>query len=128
MRPCPWIGCRYHLLTELNDITGRLTLHVGKRSGYTDDMALITLRTMPETCALDVADRAKAEGIGITLEEISDMLQLSRERIRQIEDAGLHKLEAEDCALREFAGTRKPKQKHGPEPQPVLASLDWSDD
>ena len=40
-----------------------------------------------ETCSLDVADRG-----GITLEEVGEILNLTRERIRQVEVRGLSKL------------------------------------
>ena len=39
---------------------------------------------MAETCSLDVADRG-----GITLEEVGAILNLTRERIRQVEVRGL---------------------------------------
>lgn len=42
---------------------------------------------MAETCSLDVADRG-----GITLEEVGAILNLTRERIRQVEVAGLYKI------------------------------------
>ena len=42
---------------------------------------------MSETCALDVADRG-----GITLEEVGELVNLTRERIRQVEVLGLDKL------------------------------------
>jgi DNA-directed RNA polymerase sigma subunit (sigma70/sigma32) len=42
---------------------------------------------MRETCSLDVADRG-----GITLEEVGEILNLTRERIRQVEVRGLRKL------------------------------------
>jgi hypothetical protein len=90
-------------------------------------MALKTLATMPDTCALDVADRAEELADGTTLEAISELLQLSRERIRQIQDIAVHKLE-EAGLLDEFAGPGRVKKKHGPEPQPVLSSLDFPDD
>jgi DNA-directed RNA polymerase sigma subunit (sigma70/sigma32) len=35
---------------------------------------------LPETCALDVADRG-----GVTLEEVGGWLNLTRERVRQLE-------------------------------------------
>ena len=44
---------------------------------------------MTETCALDVADRG-----GITLEEVGTLLNLTRERIRQVERSGIDKLRA----------------------------------
>ena len=42
---------------------------------------------MAETCSLDVADRG-----GITLEEVGAILNLTRERIRQVEVRGLSKI------------------------------------
>ena len=42
---------------------------------------------MAETCALDVADRQ-----GITLEEVGVIMNLTRERVRQLEMRGLSKL------------------------------------
>ena len=42
---------------------------------------------MSETCALDVADRG-----GITLEDVGNLLNLTRERIRQVERSGIDKL------------------------------------
>ncbi len=44
---------------------------------------------MTETCALDVSDRG-----GTTLEEVGAIMNLTRERIRQVEVKGLAKLEA----------------------------------
>ena len=51
---------------------------------------------MDETCALDVAGRG-----GITLEEVGEIMNLTRERIRQVEVRGLIKLKlsAEDGGL-----------------------------
>jgi hypothetical protein len=40
-----------------------------------------------DTCALDVADRG-----GITLEEVGAIMNLTRERVRQLETRGLEKL------------------------------------
>jgi len=42
---------------------------------------------MAETCSLDVADRG-----GITLEDVGAILNLTRERIRQVEVRGLVKI------------------------------------
>ena len=54
---------------------------------------------MAETCALDVADRG-----GITLEEVGEILNLTRERIRQVEVKGLQKLRAtaEELGMHDF--------------------------
>jgi len=54
---------------------------------------------MEATCALDVAERG-----GITLEEVGEILNLTRERIRQVEVKGLQKLRetASGLGLQEF--------------------------
>jgi len=77
-RPCPWTSCRYHLALDINQGTGsvhlnagardRRTLPVSRRLGAEEwlDRAADTLLGMPETCALDVAERG-----GATLEEIA---------------------------------------------------------
>lgn len=36
-RPCPWVGCKHHLLLDVNEETGTITLNVGRitrPSGY----------------------------------------------------------------------------------------------
>lgn len=75
-RPCPWAACRYHLLL---DVTSEGTIRV-----YAED-----IEEMHETCALDVADR---EEEGATLEQVGDLLAITRERVRQIETRALLKL------------------------------------
>ena len=54
---------------------------------------------LEDTCALDVADRG-----GITLEEVGEILNLTRERIRQVEVRGLEKLResADGLGLKDF--------------------------
>lgn len=47
-RPCPYVGCRYHLFLTVTD-TGSIDLPYG------EDVA--ALESMKETCALDVAER-----------------------------------------------------------------------
>jgi DNA-directed RNA polymerase sigma subunit (sigma70/sigma32) len=46
---------------------------------------------MAETCSLDVADRG-----GITLEDVGAILNLTRERIRQVEVRGLVKIRSKN--------------------------------
>jgi len=75
-RPCPWVGCRYHLFM---DTTGAGSL---KMLRSIDD-----LETAPATCALDVADAG-----GKALEEVGDLIGVTRERVRQIEQTGLKAL------------------------------------
>lgn len=85
-RPCPFAGCRYHLFVDVNPKGGSLKLNF-------PDMELWELS---ETCALDVADRG-----GIQLEKLGYVMNLTRERIRQIEMRAVQKL-ARDGVLRGF--------------------------
>jgi hypothetical protein len=77
MRPCPWVSCKHHLYLDVNPETGSIKLN------FPD----LEVSEMAETCSLDVADRG-----GITLEEVGEILNLTRERIRQVEVRGLLKL------------------------------------
>lgn len=77
IRPCPFVSCRHHLFLDVNQEKGSLKLN------FPD----LEVWEMPETCSLDVADRG-----GMTLEEVGEILNLTRERIRQVEVRGLNKL------------------------------------
>lgn len=78
-RPCPWVACKHHLYLDVNPITGSIKINFPDLEPW----------ELPETCALDVAERG-----GITLEEVGDIMNLTRERIRQVEVRGLGKLRA----------------------------------
>jgi Sigma-70, region 4 len=78
-RPCMFISCKHHLYLDVNPSTGSIKLNFPDREIWELD----------ETCALDVADRG-----GITLEEVGGIMNLTRERIRQVETRGLLKLRA----------------------------------
>jgi hypothetical protein len=76
-RPCMFVSCKHHLYLDVNPETGSIKLNFPDREIWELD----------ETCALDVADRG-----GITLEEVGSIMNLTRERIRQVETRGLLKL------------------------------------
>jgi hypothetical protein len=78
-RPCMFISCKHHLYLDVNPATGSIKLNFPDKEIW----------EMGETCALDVADRG-----GITLEEVGAIMNLTRERIRQVETRGLLKLRA----------------------------------
>ena len=78
-RPCMFISCKHHLYLDVNPSTGSIKLNFPDKEVWELD----------ETCALDVADRG-----GITLEEVGTIMNLTRERIRQVETRGLLKLRA----------------------------------
>ena len=76
-RPCMFISCKHHLYLDVNPETGSIKLNFPDKEIW----------ELEETCALDVADRG-----GITLEEVGSIMNLTRERIRQVETRGLAKL------------------------------------
>jgi hypothetical protein len=78
LRPCPWIGCRYHLIWETAEAA-----QMWRKENWDDDRIVDYLMQMPETCVLDVAD----EG-GVTLETVAQIMGITRERVRQIEGGG----------------------------------------
>lgn len=49
-RPCPWVGCTHHLVW----------VRLYKADLSDDARILRVLERMPETCALDIADRGGA--------------------------------------------------------------------
>ncbi|MGH7272126.1 MAG: sigma factor-like helix-turn-helix DNA-binding protein [Polyangiaceae bacterium] len=86
-RPCPFVSCKHHLYLDVSARTGAIKLN------FPD----LEVWEMTETCALDVADRG-----GTTLEEVGAIMNLTRERIRQVEVKGLAKL----AALRDMTTLR----------------------
>jgi hypothetical protein len=75
--PCPWVACKHHLYLDVNPETGSIKINFPDLEPW----------EMKDTCALDVAERG-----GITLEEVGEIMNLTRERIRQVEVRGLLKL------------------------------------
>src|SRR5688500_6554807 len=88
-RPCPYVSCKHHLYIDVSPRTGAIKLN------FPD----IEVWDMGESCALDVADRG-----GTTLEDVGAIMNLTRERIRQVEVKALAKLEAlrDMMALRDY--------------------------
>jgi hypothetical protein len=80
-RPCPFVSCHHHLYLDVNPKTGAIKLNFPH----------LEVWEMAETCSLDVADRG-----GITLEEVGAILNLTRERIRQVQVRGLAKIKNDD--------------------------------
>jgi hypothetical protein len=88
-RPCPYVSCKHHLFIDVSPRTGAIKLN------FPD----LEVWELGESCALDVADRG-----GTTLEDVGAIMNLTRERIRQVEVKALAKLEAlrDMSALRDF--------------------------
>lgn len=90
-RPCLFVSCKHHLYLDVNPETGSIKLNFPGKEVW----------ELEETCALDVAERG-----GVTLEEVGDILNLTRERIRQLEATALEKMKlgASEHELDAFVG------------------------
>lgn len=88
-RPCPFVSCKHNLFLDVNPESGAIKINFPN----------LELHELTETCALDVADRE-----GVTLEEVGSIMNLTRERVRQLETRGVTKLKAmnEIAKLAEF--------------------------
>lgn len=94
-RPCPWVSCRHHLYIDVDERRGSIKLNFPH----------LEVWELPETCALDVAGNG-----GMPLLDAGAMVNLTRERFRQIERVALLKLaEALECDLEDLTteGTEK---------------------
>lgn len=78
-RPCPFVSCKYHLYLDVKDETQSIKLNFPH----------LEVWEMEHSCALDVSEQG-----GMTLEEVGHILNLTRERVRQVEVAGLDRLKA----------------------------------
>ncbi len=76
-RPCPFVSCKYHLYLDVKDDTHSIKLNFPH----------LEVWEMEHTCSLDLAERG-----GMTLEDVGHIMNLTRERVRQVEVAGIEKL------------------------------------
>ncbi len=76
-RPCPYVACAHNLY-----------LDVGESGNIKINFPDLELHELTETCSLDVAERGSS-----TLEQVADLMNITRERVRQVEVIALSKLE-----------------------------------
>jgi hypothetical protein len=73
-RPCPWVGCKYHLWGDYDDEDGSFRCnHPGKQPWEIE-----------HTCALDLADKGQ-----LSTEQIGAVIGVGAERARQIVVEGI---------------------------------------
>lgn len=114
-RPCPYVTCRHHLY-----------LDVAKSGALKLNFPDLEVWEMKETCSLDVADRG-----GATLEDCGAIMNLTRERVRQLEVRGLVHVKRYD----DFRGGGMREHAHDdglgrvrPRRLPVIADVDPEDE
>lgn len=76
-RPCPYVTCRYHLGLTVMPRSGSIKATWPEQEPWEAE----------QTCALDLANQG-----GMTLAEIGEVMNLTRERVRQIEEQALAKV------------------------------------
>lgn len=81
-RPCPWVSCRYHLYLDVSMDTGAIKINFPD----TD------ISELEHSCALDVADDGE-----MTFEQIGGLLNLTRERIRQMTNQAVGNIGEKIC-------------------------------
>jgi len=114
-RPCPYVSCRHHLYLDVPRRTGALKLN------FPD----IEPHEMADSCSLDVADRGPQ-----SLCDCGDMLNITRERTRQIEVMGMAKIKEckgsrELCEAGGGGRTLPPLPQHANEKQLYRPSRVW---
>jgi len=77
-RPCPFVSRRYHLYLDVLPSGNIKINHPG-----------LTVWELAQSCALDVAD---LNGDGLQLEAVGDLMNITRERVRQMELGALMKI------------------------------------
>lgn len=78
-RPCPWVGCRRHLYLDVNPRNGSIKYNFPG----------MALEDLEETCASDVEERG-----GVSLQKVGDLINVTLERVRQIQQTGVAKIRA----------------------------------
>jgi len=73
-QPCPFVSCKHNLYLDVDAQTGSI------KRNFPD----LEVWELTETCALHVAARG-----GITLDEVGEVMNLTRERVRQLENQAL---------------------------------------
>jgi sigma-70-like protein len=96
VRPCPYTSCRHHLFV---DVTKSGSVSLPWRDAEVD--------SLEETCSLDVAERG-----GMTLEDVGKLMNVTRERIRQLEEKVLRRL-SKDPMTRFLVGGARPAARAG---------------
>lgn len=76
MRPCPFVSCRFHLYLDVTE-TGSIKINFPDQEPW----------ELSCSCALDVAEAG-----GLTLESVGGLMNLTRERTRQVEARALTKI------------------------------------
>jgi hypothetical protein len=79
-RPCPFVSCKWHLYIDVDQVRGALKVNFPE----------LDVWELSNSCALDTAEQG-----GAILQDVGAMMNLTRERVRQLETAALKKIDHE---------------------------------
>ncbi len=96
-RPCPWVACKYHLYLDVSTRTGSIKLNFPDLEPW----------ELQDSCVLDVADKGP-----VTLEDVGRIMNLTRERIRQLEQAASVRIKETRLAHEYRTYTLERPEKH----------------
>lgn len=105
-KPCHFVRCAYHLAIEVSEETGAIKINFPDAL----DGDALDMRALPATCALHLSAEEH------TLEEVGAIVNITRERARQIETKGLESLKALS-ALAAYADELRGDVTRGVEPE-----------
>lgn len=111
--PCPFVSCKHHLAVDVDGRTGSIKSNFPDRDP--DEV--------PHTCSLRVAD----EG-GLTLEDVAAAMNLTRERVRQLELLALAKIRAAlgDDAIRALLDAADDRHAAADARMAMLPMVEWT--
>ena len=79
-RPCPFVSCRHNIYLDVNIYSGNIK-KIFNEFDSPNDMNF-------NNCVLDIVDKHGC----MTLEDIGKIMNITRERVRQICDASIRKM------------------------------------
>lgn len=87
-RPCPFVSCKHHLFLDVSPTTGAIKLNFPDLEAW----------ELGESCSLDIAERGAH-----TLEQVGEVMNMTREGMRLLERDVLKKLRASPYARENYA-------------------------
>ena len=83
-RPCPYVGCRHHLYLDVDERSGSIRINYPDKEPW----------QLEHSCSLDIAESPR----DLTLEDVGEIMCVTRERVRQIESVAQARLKKSDEA------------------------------
>lgn len=77
-RPCPYVSCRHHLYLDVDDRSGSIRINYPDKEVW----------DLEYSCSLDIAESPH----DLTLEDVGEVMAVTRERVRQIESVAQARL------------------------------------